>query len=112
MAAGLAARAPRRPARWASALLLHALAAALDGGPCGDLEGDSLFPHGLLEEHVDRLGGAYAELRKQLRRAVPRPPLHAYRDVGRLHRGLLALWVRHAAIVRVAGGMFPESVMA
>ena len=88
------------------------LAAAPDGGPCGDLEGDPPLPHGLLEEHVDRLGGADAELREELRRAVPRLPLHAYRDVDRLHRGLLALWVRHAAIVRVPGGMFPESVMA
>lgn len=93
-----------------SALLFHALAAALDGGPCGSLEGDSLLPRGLLEEHVDRLGGADAELREEPRRAVPRLPLHAYGDVDRLHRGLLASWVRHAAIVRVAGGMFPESV--
>lgn len=58
MTAGLAARALRRPTRWAGALLFHALAAALNGGPCGDLEGDFLFPHGLLEEHVGRLGGA------------------------------------------------------
>lgn len=93
-----------------SALLFYALAAALDGGPCGSLEGDSLLPRGLLEEHVDRLGGADAELREEPRRAVPRLPLHAYGDVDRLHRGLLASWVRHAAIVRVAGGMFPESV--
>ena len=70
-----------------------------------------MFPHGLLEEHVDRLGGAYTELREQLRSAVPRLPFHTYRHVDRLHRGLLALWVRHAAIVRVAGGMCPESVM-
>lgn len=29
-----------------------------------------------------------------------------------VHRGLLALRVRHAAIVRAAGGVLPESVMA
>ena len=112
MAAGLAARALRRPTRWAGLLLFHALAAALGGGHCGDLEGDPPLPHGLLEEHVDRLGGAYAELREEPRRVVPRLPFHAYRDVDRLHRGLLALWARHAAIVRAAGGMFTESVMA
>lgn len=88
------------------------LAAALDGGPCADLEGYPLLPHGLLEEHVDRLGRAYAELREELRRVVPRLPLHAYRHVDRLHRGLLASWVRHAAIVRAAGAVSRESVMA
>lgn len=110
MAAGLAARrcGGRRDGR--ACLLFHVLVAALEGGPCGDLEGYPLIPHGLLEEHVDRLGGADAELREELRSVVPRLPLHAYGDVDRLHRGLLASWVRHAAIVRVAGGMFPESV--
>ena len=112
MAAGLAARALRRPTRWAGVLLLHALAAALDGGPCGSLEGDSLLPRGLLEEHVDRLGGADAELREEPRRAVPRLPLHAYGDVGRLHADLPASCVRNTAIVRAAGDMFLESVMA
>lgn len=112
MAAGLAARALRRPTRWVGRLLSHALAAVLDCRPCGDLEGDPLLPHCLLEEHVDRLGGADAELREELRRVVPRLPLHAYRHVERLHRGLLALWVRHAAIVRAAGAVSRESVMA
>ena len=69
-------------------LLFHALAAALDCGPCCDLEGYPLFPRGLLEEHVDRLGRAYAELREELRRVVPRLPLHAYGDVDRLHADL------------------------
>ena len=78
----------------------------------GDLEGDPLLPHGLLEEHVDRLGRAYAELREELCRVVPRLPLHAYGDVDRLHADLLALRVRHAAIVRAAGGVSRESVMA
>ena len=54
MAADPTGRALRRPTRYAGVLLFHALAAALAGGPCGGLEGDSLFPHGLLEEHVDR----------------------------------------------------------
>ena len=110
MAAGLAARALRRPTRWAGALLFHALAAALEGGPCGDLEGYPLLPHGLLEEHVDRLGDADAELREELRSVVPRLPLHAYGDVDRLHADLPASCVRDTAIVRAAGGMFLESV--
>ena len=88
------------------------LAAALDGGPCADLEGYPLLPHGLLEEHVDRLGRAYAELREELRRVVPRLPLHAYGDVGRLHADLPASSVRNTAIVRAAGGLSLESVMA
>ena len=112
MAAGLAARALRRPTRWAGALFFHALAAALDGGPCAGLEGYPLLPHCLLEEHVDRLGGADAELREELRRVVPRLPLHAYGDVDCLHADLLASCVRNAAIVRAVGGMFLESVMA
>ena len=88
------------------------LAAALDGGPCADLEGYPLLPHGLLEEHVDRLGRAYAELREELRRVVPRLPLHAYGDVDRLHADLPASSVRNTAIVRAAGGLSLESVMA
>lgn len=35
-----------------------------------------------------------------------------YGDVGRLHADLPASRVRNTAIVRMAGGMFPESVMA
>ena len=93
-------------------LLFHALAAVLDCGPCCDLEGYPLFPRGLLEEHVDRLGRAYAELREELRRVVPRLPLHAYGDVDRLHADLPASCVRNTAIVRAAGDMFLESVMA
>lgn len=110
MTADLAARALRRPTRWAGALLFHALAAALDCGPCADLEGYPLLPHGLLEEHVDRLGRAYAELGEELRRVVPRLPLHAYGDVDRLHADLPASCVRNTAIVRAAGDMFLESV--
>lgn len=87
------------------------LAAALDGGPCGHLEGDPPLPHGLLEEHVDRLGGAYAELREELRRAVPRLPLHAYGDVDRLYADLPASYVRFTAIVRAADEIFLELVM-
>lgn len=86
--AGLAARALRRPTRWAGALLFHALAAALDGGPCADLEGYPLLPHCLLEEHVNRLCGADTELREEPRRVAPRLPLHAYGDVDRLHADL------------------------
>ena len=112
MAAGLAARrcGGRRDGR--ACLLFHALAAALEGGPCGGLEGYPLLPRGLLEEHVDRLGRAYAELREELRRVVPRLPLHAYGDVDCLHADLLASCARNAAIARAAGGMFLESVMA
>ena len=55
-------------------------------------------------------GGADAELREELRRVVPRLPLRAYGDVDRLHADLPASCVRYAAIVRAAGGMFPESV--
>lgn len=51
-------------------------------------------------------------VREELRRVVPRLPLHAYGDVDRLHADLPALCVRYAAIVRAAGGLFPESVMA
>ena len=40
-----------------------------------------------------------------------RLPLHAYRHVDRFQRGLLALWARHAAIVRAAGGIFWGFVM-
>lgn len=52
MAAGLAAR--RCGGRYDGhvCLLFHALAAVLDCGPCGDLEGYPLLPHGLLEEHA------------------------------------------------------------
>lgn len=46
------------------------------------------------------------------RRVVPRLPLHAYGDVDRLHRGLPASWVRHAAIVRATGAVSRESIMA
>lgn len=88
------------------------LAAALDGGPCGHLEGDPPLPPGLLEGHVDRLGGAYAELREELRRAVPRLPLHAYGDVDRLHADLPVSCVYNTAIVRAAGDLSLESVMA
>lgn len=98
--------------RVAKIYLPKPLAAALDGGPCADLEGYPLLPYGLLEEHVDRLGRAYAELREELRRVVPRLPLHAYGDVDRLHVDLPASCVRNTAIVRAAGDMFPESVMA
>ena len=87
MAAGLAARALRRPTRWAGCLPYHVLAAVPDCRPGGDLEGDPLLPHGLLEEHVDRLGGTDAELREELRRVVPRLPLYAYRHVDRLPSG-------------------------
>ena len=82
------------------------------GRPGGDLEGDPLLPHCLLEKHVDRLGRAYAELREELRRVVPRLPLHAYGDVDRLHADLPASCVRNTAIVRAAGGLLLESVMA
>lgn len=58
------------------------------------------------------MGGADAELREELRRVVPRLPLHAYGDVDRLHADLPASCVRNTAIVRAAGGMFLESVMA
>lgn len=75
-------------------------------------KGYPLLPHGLLEEHIDRLGGADAELREELRSVVPRLPLHAYGDVDCLHADLPASCVRNAAIVRAAGGMFLESVMA
>ena len=91
----------RKKMHWISFRKL--LAAALDCGPCADLEGDPLLPHGLLEENIDRLGGAYAELREEFRRVVPRLLFHAYGDVDRLHRGLLALRARHAAIVRAEG---------
>ena len=65
------------------------------------------------EKHdADRLGGTDAELREELRRVVPRLPLHAYGDVDRLHADLPASCARDTAIVRAAGGMFPESVMA
>lgn len=74
MAAGLAARRCGGRRDGHVCLLFHVLAAALDGGPCGDLEGYPLLPHGLLEEHVDRLGGADAELREEPRRIVPRLP--------------------------------------
>lgn len=53
-----------------------------------------------------------AELREELRSVVPRLPLHAYGDVDCLHADLPASCVRNAAIVRAAGGMFLESVMA
>lgn len=53
MAAGLAARALRRPTLWAGCLLFHVLVAVLDCRPGGDLEGDPPLPHDLLEEHVD-----------------------------------------------------------
>lgn len=92
--------------------LFHALAAALDGGPGGDLEEDPLLPHGLLEEHVDRLGRAYAELREEPRRVVPRLPFRACGDVYRIRATLLALHVLHAAIARAAGGVSRVSVMS
>ena len=111
MAAGLAARRCGGRRDGHACLLFHVLAAALEDGPCGDLEGYPLLPQGLLEEHVDRLSGADAELREELRRAVPRLPLHAYGDVDRLHADLPASCVRDTAIVRAAGSMFLESVM-
>lgn len=61
------------------------------GRPSGDLEGNPLLPHCLLEKHVDRLGGTDAELREEPRRIVPRLPFHTYGDVDRLHADLLAL---------------------
>lgn len=56
MAAGLAARRCGGQRDGRACLLFHALGAALESGPCGDLEGYPLLPHDLLEEHVDRLG--------------------------------------------------------
>lgn len=112
MADGLAARRCGGRRDGHACLLFHVLDTALEGGPCGDLERYPLLPHGLLEEHVGRLGGADAELREELRSVVPRLPLHAYGDVDCLHADLLASCVRNAAIVRAAGGMFLESVMA
>lgn len=111
MAAGLAVGALRRPTRWAGHLLFHALAAVLDCRPGGDLEGDPLPPRGLLEEHVDRLGRAYAELREELRRVVPRLPPRAHGDVDRLRRAFLR-YECAAGIMREAGGVSRESVMA
>lgn len=52
MAAGLAARRCGGRHDGHVCLLFHALAAVLDCGPCGDLEGYPLLPHGLLEEHA------------------------------------------------------------
>lgn len=111
MAAGLAARALRRPTLWPGCLLFHVLAAVLDCRPGGDLEGDPPLPHDLLEEHVDPWVVLMPSSEKSF--AASSLVCLSMRTVTLTVSMRTSLsCVRHAAIVRAAGAVSRESVMA